>query len=314
MLGKLWKRLFSLSPEEATYARRGFPGGTHFSRARLEQIGRTFLLGYHLALEDDDLRILHSRLQTIIPDLRGFAFEGAAMALTLLDYLTPWRRNRLASFLRGPGSQHIYMIHVGAGWALARLPVSIERALTHLDSCLRWLAIDGYGFHEGYFYWKRYLTTQAHPRRLSGYGLRAFDQGLGRSLWFIDGADTARIPQTVASFPASRQADLWSGVGLACAYAGGADYLAVKRLRDAAGEYCPQLAQGAAFGAKARQRAGNPTPHTELACELLCGVTADEAAHLTDEALFGLSVDGNELAYELWRCRIQSHFRTGNQI
>jgi hypothetical protein len=52
------------------------------------------------------------------------------------------------------------MAHVGIGWAIARLPWlrrRIEQPLNRLDSLLRWLAVDGYGFHEGYFYWPDYV-------------------------------------------------------------------------------------------------------------------------------------------------------------
>ena len=40
---------------------------------------------------------------------------------------------------------------------------------------------------------------------------------------------------------------------------------ALTDLRARAGDYRPHLAQGASFAAKARQRAGNETPHTDLA-------------------------------------------------
>lgn len=241
-------------------------------------------------------------------ELRGFAFEGAAMALALLDFLTPWPKNRLQVFLDGPGNAHIYMVHVGVGWALARLRRRVEPALRCLDPLLCWLAVDGYGFHEGYFHWKRYVNRQVIPDRLCGYARRAFDQGLGRSLWFVDGADVARISNTIATLPASRHADLWSGVGLACGYAGGVDRPSVEALWTAAGPHRPHVAQGVAFAAKARQRASNPSRHTELACHILCGVSADVAADVTDNALEKLPVDGPEPAYEVWRARIQSRF------
>lgn len=67
----------------------------------------------------DDLAV---RLSSIEPEVRGFAFEGAAMGLALLDHLTPWRRDRFERFLSGPGDRHAYMVHVGAGWVFARLP------------------------------------------------------------------------------------------------------------------------------------------------------------------------------------------------
>ena len=52
------------------------------------------------------------------------------------------------------------MMHVGLGWALARLRRSVTPYLAQLDPLLGWLAVDGYGFHEGYFDWPRYVEGQ----------------------------------------------------------------------------------------------------------------------------------------------------------
>jgi enediyne biosynthesis protein E3 len=305
------RRLFGLSLDEVTFSRRGFHEGAAMARHRLEQSGHTFLQGYHAALEKDDLKTLTIRLSSMDLEFRGFAFEGAAMALALLDSLTPWKKNRWQAFVRGPGAAHMYMVHVGVGWAIARLPWlrrQVKRPLAKLDPLLRWLAVDGYGFHEGYFHWPRYVRDQVISDRLTGYARRAFDQGLGRGLWFVEGADVERISVTIATFNSTRHADLWSGVGLACAYAGGVDRAAMETLRSAALPYLPQLAQGAAFAAKARERAGNPAPHTELACQVLCGLPSDAAARLTDEALENLPPDSAEPAYEVWRRRIRTQF------
>jgi hypothetical protein len=309
--GRLRRRVFGISAAEASVSRRGFRVGNAVIRQRLERIGQAFLEGYHAALEEDELGTLGPRLGLIESEIRGFAFEGAAMGLALRDHLTPWHRDRLGAFLDGPGADHSYMIHVGAGWAFARLPwlrLDIRRPLARLDPLLRWLAVDGFGFHEGYFSWRRSVVRQEVPARLSGYARRAFDQGLGRSLWFVEGADVARIAMTIADFEPSRHADLWSGVGLACAYAGGVERAAIGALRASAGAHRPQVALGAAFAAKARQRADNPADHTGLACEVLCEMTADEAARVTDDALEALPEDAAVVAYEVWRRRIQARW------
>ncbi len=308
---RLRRRLLGISVAETSFARRGFRGGDAETRERLERVGLTFLQGYHAAIEEGRPDALGPRLDAVEAGLRGFAFEGAAMALALLDHLTPGRGGRIAGLLDGPGADHIYMIHVGVGWALARLPW-LRRdpgsCLAGMDPLLRWLALDGYGFHEGYFSWRRSVEGRAVPGRLDGYARRAFDQGLGRSLWFVDGGDVGRIPTTIAAFAPQRRADLWSGVGLACAYAGGVGRPAIEALRAASGPHRPQMAQGAAFGAKARQRAGNPEDYTGLACEVLCDLSADEAAAVTDDALAGLPPDAEVPAYEVWRARIRSRF------
>lgn len=303
--GRLRLALFGISPEESRFARRGFAPGEPAVQARLEGIGATFIEGYRAALLHEDLAQLQAELERVEPELRGFAYEGAGMGLALSDFFTPWRK-RWQTFLEGPGQDHLYMMHVGLGWAWARLPVSLSRRIGRLDPLLRWLAVDGYGFHQGYFHWPKFIDARERPR-LSGYALHAFDQGLGRSLWFVRGGDVERVYATLALFSADRQADLWSGVGLACAYAGGVAREEVERLALAAGAHRPRLAQGMAFAAKARARAGNMAPHTELACQAVWHLSAAEAAQVTDQALAGLREEAGVPAYERWRLRIASH-------
>jgi len=307
-LKKLRKRVFHVPIEEVTFARRGFWEGDSRARKRLERIGKTLLLGYHAALEETDPPVLAQRLNLIDSELRGFSFEGAAMGLALLDLITPWKRDRWRLFFNKAADTHRYMMHVGVGFALARVRPWIKTHCALTDPLLGWLVVDGYGFHQGYFEWPRYVVQQELPRHLSAYACRAFDQGLGRSLWFVDGADVSRIQETIAAFSSSRQADLWSGIGLACAYAGGVDADAIKVLKTAAGPYRRQLAQGAAFAGKARQQAGNRADHTDLTCRILCDLSADAAAGVTDEALKDLHANEKEPAYEVWRRRIQETF------
>jgi hypothetical protein len=305
LLGKARRRFLGLSPVETSFARRGFVAGADDARRRLEQIGVTFLTGYHAALEETGFVPLARRLADVDSESRGFAFEGAAMGLALLDYFTPWRKNRWSSFTRHLAQRHVYMMHVGLGWALARLHRCVTPHLAQLDPLLGWLVVDGYGFHEGYFDWPRYVAQRALPTRLNGYERRVFDQGLGRSIWFVKGADVAAVTTAINAFPPARRDDLWSGAGLACAYAGGCGRTAMQSLRAAANEHLPALAQGVAFAAKTRQRAANLTRHTETVCRLICGHSAEEAAAITDAALEDLREDGDLPAYEVWRQRIQ---------
>ncbi len=303
------RRLFSIAAEETTFARRGFRQGDPQIRQRLEKVGRCFVSGYHFALDGgNSSAALSSRLAGLEAEFRGFGYEGAAMALALLDFMTPWNSGRLEAFLQGPGKPHIYMASVGAGWAAARLPWALNTILGRLHPLLRWLALDGYGFHEGYFRWPRSVGRQEVPRRLKGYARRAFDQGLGRSLWFVECADVEAAADRIDHFEEHRRADLWCGMGLACAYAGALDESGLKRLLHVSKGYRPELAQGASFAAKARSRAGNLAPHTEEACRLLCGMTAHEAVRLTEKTSEDLAFDGPEPAYEVWRRRVQQHF------
>ena len=308
LLHQARRTLFGISLQEASVARRGFHSSETASTARLERIGAFFLGGYHAALEESTAADLGVRLDlSFDPEFRGFAYEGAAMALMLLDRLGLAHRS-FPKFLEGPGAPHVYMLHVGAGWAFARLPWirwNPSRALAKLDPLLCWLALDGYGFHEGYFHWRQSIRGQSIPKGLSGYAQRVFDQGLGRSLWFVESIDPERVAQTIATFAAYRRADLWSGVGLACAYAGGADSTALVILRELAGEHIVAVAQGAAFAAEARRLAGNPVAHCDAACRALCHMPAEQAAAIPREERQQLPRDGSVPSYEAWRQRVQ---------
>ncbi len=294
------KTLFGIPRREADFTVRGFAATTDTKRARLESIGRTFIDGYNALLSDD----LESGVAAIDPELRGFAMEGAAMACALLDYLTPWRRDRWARLLASR-PEHVYMIHIGAGWATARLRRSLRKAIARRDPLLGWLVADGWGFHQAYFHPDRWATGRARFPVRDGYVSRAVDQGIGRALWFVAGADPAGVASRALRFAPERRADLWSGIGLAATYAGGGTVEELDALVALAGEFRAPLAQGAAFAATARAVAGNPTLVVDRAARALSGRSSSELWQLAKacEPPAPRAVLGDD--YEHWRARLR---------
>jgi len=302
-------RLLSISPSEVLLQTRGFRSTSEVVKIHLENVGRSFLEGYHATLQEPDIDCLCSLLDAIVPSYRGFAYEGAAMAAWLLDSLSVFRWNRWSELFSAVANKHPYVVHVGVGWALARLPWcrrNPERVLSRFDPLLRWLVIDGYGFHEGYFHASRWIRTpQRHPR-LSEYARRAFDQGLGRSLWFVDGADVTHIAGAINMFDFDRRADLWSGVGLACAYAGQSTFPELEFLCGGAGDHLGHFRQGVTFGAEARVRGEIASEFTERTCTTVCQLDASSAAMLARTAMTAverLAELKEPLHYEQWRAR-----------
>ncbi|HEX4604343.1 MAG TPA: DUF1702 family protein, partial [Candidatus Angelobacter sp.] len=262
-MSALVQRLLNIHPREVNFERRGFTRCSAEIQDRLENIGHVFLRGYHAALREPDQDVLAKSLDQVDLKDRGFAYEGAGMALALLDGIH-LRSNSFHRFVAGRGKQHIFMLHVGAGWAYARLPWlrrRMEQAIGKLQPVLRWLVLDGFGFHEGYFHFNAQIQSSHSASRLSRLSIDArhvFYQGLGRSLWFVNGTNAREISSNISRVPLLYHGDAWSGVGLACAYAGGLEQNAIVELRALAGKHAAALAQGAAFAAKARQLAGNP--------------------------------------------------------
>ena len=51
LLGRLKSRVLGLSPKEASFSRRGFPGCSSNSRDYLESVIHAFIEGYNLAVD-----------------------------------------------------------------------------------------------------------------------------------------------------------------------------------------------------------------------------------------------------------------------
>jgi hypothetical protein len=194
--------------------------------------------------------------------------------------------------------EHRYMIHVGAGWATARLRRSLPRAVRRRDPLLGWLVADGWGFHQAYFHPERWASGARALAESDGYVRRAVDQGIGRALWFVAGADPDRVLARIARFAPDRRGDLWSGVGLAATYAGGAPREDLIRLGELSGGHRADVAQGAAFAATARTVANNVAPHVDVASRVLAGDGAEKLASLS-RALEPAPT--STTAYEEWR-------------
>jgi hypothetical protein len=218
----------------------------------------------------------------------------------------------------------VLLTYIGIGFAMARLPRPLWRTIipdltgSPYYPTMTWLAVDGYGFDLAYFHTRRYVDEQRVPAPYPWEGSpdyfpRAVDQGIGRALWFINGADPAAVAAAVDRFPDARRPDLWSGVGLAATFAGGCPADGLAALREAAGDHWPQLGLGVVFAIKARTFAGHVPEHSRLATEVLAGLSVPDAVAVADRAeASAAGANGHDPAplYEQWRNRIRAHFTT----
>ncbi|WP_051765613.1 DUF1702 family protein [Saccharothrix syringae] len=292
--------LVRLPPSLADFGRRGFRTDRPHARAVLEAHARSFLVGFDTGARA--WRDPHAALAEVDPEERGFAYEGAGMFARALDLATAGRARALRRLLAGPGDGYAHLVHVGAGWPLAsaRLRLPTPPPPTPL---LRWLALDGAGFAETFFGGARALARRC--RTAPGPEAEAVLAGCGRAVWFLQSADADGVAGLVAALPAPARPALWSGVGLACAYAGAADDACRARLVAAAGPHRAHLAQGVAFAAGARVRSGIVPAHTRAACEQVLGVAPERASAWTEVAARGLTGSADVHAYQAWRARLR---------
>ena len=300
--------LCGLNGSAVDSASRGFvPIGEHAEHKR-RQIGIAFISGFDLALSCENMDQLLASLDEASLEFRGFTYEGAAMAMSLLDSLPFGSKQRHQQFLNSQESRYPYTTHVGSGWALARTLWKRRLMKAQRDPLLGWLMLDGFGFHQAYFHWRKLERDGTwFPRGLTPAQQHVFMQGVGRCLWFIEGGLAEGIAAHVRRFSRGFHGDLWSGVALAAVYAGGAEVSELQGLHEPAGEFRAELAQGAAFAAKACVQGGFVSRSASEACQVLCGCSATEAATITDLTLRQLDTSASE-SYAKWRELVQEHF------
>ena len=327
LLGSVLRRVTAPPTADVRFTKRGFDTDDAVAQDRLEFSAFQLLLGYEFGVEQKDQDELVLRLESVQREYRGFVYEGAVMGLALRDALSPAPGNRITeSFMAGPdfdsapGSKHIFMGYIGIGFTLAHLPKMLwKRALPDYTKladypAMRWMVMDGYGFHQAYFHHRKYVDGQYVGRGYPGwdpdpYTNHAIDQGIGRAMWFVYGANVNKLIAAINRFPESRQADLFSGAGVAASYAGGVGEEELEILLKAAGRFRPDLSQGSVFAVRARVVSDTLTPHNELAAQVLCGCTAQEANEIGAVENPVLADGDSGAVYELYRQRIMQHFR-----
>jgi hypothetical protein len=290
---------------------RRFRLSTGPQREILETASRAFVTGFNAAITSAAPADLAASLDELGEQQRGHALEGAGMAATVLDVLTLRRGRRLRALLAGPGRGYPHLVLAGAGRGYASLrmrPSRLVRAMptdrgTH--PALRWLAWDGYGFHRGFFAADLTIGAQRIPRKLTGEQRSLFDQGVGRSLWFHECADPDAVALRIAEFEPSRRGNLWSGIGLAATYTGGADVADLGRLATLAGGHRADLALGSALACAARTHAGLIPGHTAAAAHALTGALAEDASRWVAAGLVRMGPSAaSPGGYQLWRQEI----------
>lgn len=306
-LRRAFGRVCTIGIEAAECGRRGFVARDSSHREHFEDIGRVFIGGYNSMLTMTDFTQIRRMIDAVSPGHRGYIVEGAAMGAALQASLL-FYSGGLQSLIAAFSDRFDYLLHVGMGWTMARVPWTLRRVRRHLDPIHWWLLYDGLGFHDTYFYHREVIGGWQREGR--GYAAHTYDQGVGRALWFVAGGDLSAAMQLVGGFPRARRSDLLAGLGLAIAYAGPVDCGEVVGLTRLLGGDASQFAQGVAFACEARVKAGHIPSHSEVVADVVWGMDATALSGLVRETHRQLPREEQAVArYEIWRRRLRTCFR-----
>lgn len=212
------------------------------------------------------------------------AFEASFGTAVCLDASHPREQSRVAQMVE-LAPDHLAGLGLGAGHALATLNIDADITPAIAEHYLGWMAMDAYGMDRGYFHWYDSVQNMRMPENLPPLAMAAFDQGLGRALWFISNADPDSIRQLTDRFSDDRQPNLWRGIGLMTGFWGAEESQSMKKLLKYAGQYRHFFQQGVAHAVSFRVDLGDVPDYSKTASELICRASVEEIADLSERLL-----------------------------
>lgn len=249
--------------------------------AEFRRITILFLDGFGAALESETPKV-ESDIDKLPLIDRGVAFEGAAAAKAVIDLsATNFSKSETSSLLID-SSRYSFLIFLGIGEALAQLRMPPQICNAFSDENWSGQIIEGYGFFDGYFNWHNAIIKQVYPAELNLDLRAAYNQGIGRAIFFMTNGNPQKMRDSILSFEPTRRAELWAGAGLPTAYIGGHTERELRRLIDLAGEHRAEFMQGIMLGTSARNQQSFIPEHTELATKIVYGASALKSIEYSD--------------------------------
>lgn len=271
---------------------------------KMEKIKLLFQESKELALQTDDIATFIGSLENFENEFRAVAYEGAAMAFAEQDLLSANSLTKWNLFYKQSATMYAVQLHVGLGWALAKENKETIPLFNTLNAFMVPRVLDGMGYYDGIFKQRATIKSLKISDRFDISDLKHYDQGVGRSIWYIAAGNPTKCNEIINTFPSERQGDLWRGIGIASVYVGGCDEDTYLELKKTAKDYFSSLAAGAALSVKSRVESNSVTNDTELVCKLLLDTTPNKMV----ETLHTFLKDVSATEYNKWLTAIEQHF------
>jgi hypothetical protein len=170
----------------------------------MEKIRYIFQHALYISTEEENPK-LQDHLGIVDLEFRSVACEGIAMGLAVKDFadgtLQRWRE-----LMRVTATEYLPHIHVGLGWAVAKKKLPSLVFLNSIKPLLYAKVFDGHGYYDGTFKQVPSIVNKLRPDYIQQKDFSAYDQGLGRSLWYNHKGDIDKIKEVIDSRGRARRA------------------------------------------------------------------------------------------------------------
>ncbi len=266
---------------------------------KMDAIQNIFLHVQDVFFESPEWKRHVAELESTDIEFRSIAYESASMSIALEDLKQGNQFTNWLQFLNDAALAHATQVHVGLGWAFAQQLKNPIAYLAELNSMSRYRVLDGYGYYEGIFRRRRSIINHVKLALEDSVASAALDQGLGRSIWYLNKGIIDDAKNMIEAFAVERHKDLWRGLGIAIAYLGGCNEETLRYIFSKTDLYKTQLATGAMMALVSRDSAKYISADTELVCKIFCNKTAEQILELNYSIKSNLDLKSDD-AYAKW--------------
>ncbi|TNE76336.1 MAG: DUF1702 family protein [Bacteroidetes bacterium] len=221
----------------------------------INEIERLFMEISHSFKKDLSIAELIEKLDAVEPKFRSIGYESASYVLGDLDLQDKNDLKNWSKLYASADENHRFHMIIGLGWSIAKsgnstLPITDWED----DRVFRSMVLDGMGYYYALYRPRRTLTKKIYPDWLMGDDLKAFDQGIGRRLWYLYHDNQTKLIEILSTLSEDRIPSLYTGLGIAFTYVSGFDEREVVSLKKMAGPNWKEMRKGFLIGSSSRAK------------------------------------------------------------
>lgn len=237
---------------------------------------------------------------------RSISYESASFELASQFLESTGELDHWEEFFDFDGQTHPFHIDIGLGWAIAKLNKFPEPAWEAPMSRRRWMVFDGIGYYFALYRGRRTIKNRSVPLGMHEMDQRAFDQGIGRRLWYHVKGNMKDLFNLIDTFDPMRRGNLWRGVGVACGYVGGSNKKRLDQIAVFSGDFLKQFASGISLAMMSRIGSNSVNDDLIQACLQICSQTKEDIVEL--KRSLNDEVKSGELEfYDQWILALDHH-------
>lgn len=249
--------------------------------SRMDKISETFQASKQIGFNNTTWDEFNEFLNKQDVFYHALVYEGASMGYSQYDKFNNGRLIAWRKFANKTPKAFNTFNFIGLGWALAKWTDFDLSTLDDIDAKIFWRIFGGWGYHDAIFKKALIFNKMERGIRVPAEYANAYDEGIGRLIWYESRSDLEKMMDLVSRFDKSRLPDIWRGIGIAVSFVGAYELNYFKDILNCAGEYQNNFLIGSALAAKALNSTRTISDEVEAAFKYMFNKSISEIAQMT---------------------------------